>query len=98
VNYLGLTVLTEDPNRRDQPTHTADRSKVRIDSVTGPFTETEKAKAQKQKRPFSWYMETRAEIDLFRAFRAERKGKLVPFWLPTWHHDLVLSEDVLDAG
>jgi hypothetical protein len=98
VNYLGLTVLTEDPNRRDQPTHTADRSKVRIDSVTGPFSETEKGKAQKQHRPFSWYMETRAEIDLFRAFRAERKGKLVPFWLPTWHHDFVLAEDVLSTA
>lgn len=91
--YNGLTVLTEDPNRRESPSHAANRSKVRIDSVTGPFTEVEKGKAQRQSRPFSWFMESRAAIDAFRAFRAERMGRLVPFWIPTWHHDLVLALD-----
>jgi hypothetical protein len=89
--FLGLTVLTEDPNRRDDPTHTAERSKIRTDSVTGPFSELEKGFSQQQVRPFSWFMGSRADIDAFRAFREERKGRLVPFWIPTWHHDVILA-------
>lgn len=96
--YLGLTVLTEDPNRRDDPTHTARRSKIRTDSVTGPFLETEKGASQRQSRPFSWFMENRAAIDEFRAFLDERKGRLVPFWVPTWHNDLILSTEGLPAA
>lgn len=96
--YLGLTVLTEDPNRREDPSHTANRSKIRTDPITGPFTETEKGKAQRQVRPFSWYMEDRAAINDFRAFQAACKGRLTPFWVPTWHHDLVLASAGLPAS
>lgn len=96
--YLGLPVLLEDPNRREDPTHTARRSKLRVDSVTGPFTEVEKAKVQKQTRPFSWFMANRADIDAFRTFIDERKGRLVPFWIPTWHHDLRLAATGLSGS
>lgn len=95
--FLGLTVLTEDPNRRDDPAHAAHRSKIRTDSVTGPFSETEKGKAQRQVRSFSWFMENRVAINEFRSFRDACKGRLVPFWVPTWHHDLVLATDQLAA-
>lgn len=95
--YLDLTVLTEDPNRREDPQYTARRAKVRIDSVTGPFTEVEQSTSQRQLRPFSWYMGSRADINAFRAFLAERKGRLVPFWIPTWHHDLSLNAEALIA-
>lgn len=96
--FLGTPVLTEDPNRRDDPTHTATRSKIRTDSITGPFSEVEKARVQQQVRPFSWFMGSRADIDAFRAFREERKGRLVPFWIPTWHHDVILAVDGIAAN
>jgi hypothetical protein len=92
--YLGLNVLTEDPNRRDEPTHTASRSKVRIDSITGPFTEVEKGAAQRQSRPFSWYMDSRQAINEYRDFLSAQKGRLVPFWIPTWHHDIRSAGDI----
>lgn len=95
--YLGYDVLTEDPNRRTAPVHTVQRSKTRIDSLTGPFTEIVKGQSSRQVRPFSWYMATRAEIEAFRAFRRARLGRLVPFWVPTWQHDLRLALDVTDG-
>jgi hypothetical protein len=95
VIYLGSTVLTVDPNRRDLVNQTFDRSKFRIDSATGPFTEYDKALIGRQLRTFNWYMGTRAAINDYKAFLAERQGRLVPFWVPTWHHDLVLAADII---
>lgn len=92
--YAGYTVLTEDPNRRDAVTQQSNRTKTRIDSGTGPFTEVSPASVGRAVRSFNWYMDSRAAIDQFRAFMAERAGRLVPFWLPTWHHDLQLAGDV----
>jgi hypothetical protein len=93
--YNGLTVLTEDPNRRDDPTDQYNISKVRQDSGTGPFGELLKGSANRPMRPFSWYMPDRPAINAFRAFLAERTGRLVPFYVPTWHHDLVMTTDPL---
>lgn len=96
--YAGYDVLLEDPNRRDDPTHTVRRSKVRIDSLTGPFTEIVKGQSSRQVRPFSWFMESRAAINAFRSFRDARLGRLVPFWVPTWQNDLLLTADVADGA
>lgn len=96
--YAGFTVLTEDPNRRDAVTQQANRTKTRIDSQTGPFTEVSPAQAPRGVRTFNWFMPDRPSIDAFRAFMAERAGRFTPFWVPTWHHDLQLAGDVLSPA
>jgi hypothetical protein len=93
--YNGLTVLLEDPNRRDDPMDQYNITKVRQDSLTGPFNELIKGTANRPVRPFSWYMPDRAHITAFEAFLAERVGQLVPFYVPTWHHDLIMTTDPL---
>jgi hypothetical protein len=95
--FLGATVLTEDPNRSEDPSHTVKRSKIRIDSITGPFAEFTKGMSSRQGRPFSWYMENRAAINEFRAFLNERRGRFAPFWIPTWQHDFALTHDVTNG-
>lgn len=92
--YLGTTVLTEDPNRKEVPTHTLLLSKARNDSLTGAFSELVKAPVQQQTRPFNWFMGSRADIVAFETFRAARKGRLAPFWVPTWQHDLYLQSNI----
>lgn len=93
--YLGYTVLTEDPNRRDSIQRTYQRSKYRIDSGTGPFTEIDKSGVSRPARPFNWYQPDRTSINAFKTFMAERVGMLVPFWSPTWHHDIRITGDLL---
>lgn len=92
--YAGFTVLTEDPNRRDTVTQQANRTKTRIDSGTGPFTEVTPTAVGRGVRAFNWFMPNRGAIDSFRAFMAERAGRLVPFWVPTWHHDFQMATDM----
>lgn len=93
--FLGLTQLNEIPNRRDTVNQQVNRSTFRINSTTGAFTEYDKALIGRQVRTFDWYMPNRTSINAYRAFMAERQGRLVPFWVPTWHHDLKMSADVL---
>lgn len=91
--YNGVTVLTEDPNRREVPTHQSNKSKTRLDNLTGVFTEFIKGDANRNARPFSWFMDSRDSINAFLAFLDERKGRWAPFWVPTWHDDLMLASD-----
>jgi hypothetical protein len=37
------------------------------------------------------------EINAFRAFVEARKGACVPFWVPTWRRDAVVSSDISGA-
>lgn len=92
--YLGIPVLTEDPNRRDVPTHALNRSKLRADSVTGAFIEVVRSPAQQQVRPFSWFIGSRADLAAFRAFRNGQLGRLNTIWVPTWQHDVFLAADI----
>lgn len=92
--YLGTTVLTEDPNRRDTPTHTQVLSKTRQVNTTGPFNEIVKGGSIQQLRPFSWFLGSRADVTTFETFRDTNKGRLGRFWVPTWQHDLLLITNV----
>lgn len=92
--YLGYPVLTEDPNRRDIPSHILQLAKKRVVSETGAFAEVVKGIAQQQVRPFSWFIGSRADYNNFADFRNMTMGRLSPFWVPTWQHDLILKEEV----
>ena len=92
--YLGTMVLTEDPNRREAPTHTQLLSKTRQTNTTGAFNEITKGTTGQQLRPFSWFLGSRADITEFELFRDTVLGRLKPFWVPTWQHDLLLATPI----
>lgn len=96
--YLGTTVLTEDPNRRDPPSHTSLISKTRQVNTTGAFNETVKGAVNQQLRPFSWFLGSATDVGNLETFRTFCKGRLMPFWVPTWQHDLLLLADVVPGS
>lgn len=89
--YQGLTVLDIEPNRRVTPTPLYRRDKTRIGTPTSRFTEIDRGGQPNVSRRFSWLLDGWEEIEAARVFFAERKGRLVPFWVPTWHHDLRMT-------
>lgn len=93
--YLGYDVLEIEPNATVQREHTYTRSLARLDSRAGKLRVSDRSGvAVVEPTGFGWLMEGRTEIQAYLDFLAAQKGSLVPFWFPSWQHDLVMSVDL----
>lgn len=93
--YLGYDVLdTVDFNRRGAIDERIQRRFVSLDTETGTRTSDEHSPAPAPVRPFTWTAFGRAEIAELFAFLDARKGRAIPFWIPSYQHDLSLAEDL----
>ena len=93
--YLGYDVLEIEPNAGVQREHSYTRSLARLDSQAGKLRVTDRSGLPVvEPAGFGWLMEGRTEIQTYLDFLAAQKGSLVPFWCPSWQHDLVMSVDL----
>lgn len=98
MTYLGYDVLELNYNRRGAIEEQLDRDFVILDGKTGKRTADERAESPAAVRPFIWTADNRAEGAVMRAFLAARKGRAIPFWLPSYQWDLALAEDFLTSA
>lgn len=92
--YQGFDVLEVEPSRPDEGVNeTFTRSLQRLDSLTGKVRAVDRSGVPTVEwQPFQWFMDSRDAIQEFLDWRTARKGMLVPFWVPTWQHDLNLTQ------
>lgn len=93
--YLGFDVLELNYNRIGPIEDRHDRKFVLLDPLTGKRKPDEQSPAPAAVRPFTWTARGRDEQTVMRAFLEARKGRAIPFWLPSYQWDLELSEDVI---
>lgn len=94
MSYLGSDVLELNYNRVGAFEERVRRKFVLLSSKTGRRTADEQSPAPAAARPFTWTAIGRDEITAMRAFLDARRGRAVPFWLPSFQWDLALAEDV----
>lgn len=94
MSYLGFEVLELNYNRIGAFEERLRRKFVLLSSRTGRRIADEQAPASSAMRPFTWTAIGRGEIAAMRAFLDARKGRAVPFWLPSFQWDLALAADV----
>ncbi len=94
MSYLGFDVLELNYNRVGAFEERLRRKFVLLSSKTGRRIADEQAPAPAAFRPFIWTAIGRDEIAAMRAFLDARKGRAVPFWLPSFQWDLALAEDI----
>lgn len=95
MQAYGYDVLEVQPNTGQERDSTYTRLMTIFDSRTGPRKAEDRADVAVVKSSgFNWQLHGRREIEEFRAFLQARKGACVPFWVPTWQHDLVLAADI----
>lgn len=97
TSYLGFDVLEISPNARDPREDAFLRSVATFDPVLGRSVTRSRDAAPQGRRPLLWTCANRAEIVAFQAFLAARKGRLVPFWMPSRRQDLLLNQSVAAA-
>lgn len=96
-SYQGFDVLELNYNRIGRIEERVRRKFVLLDSVTGSRQTDEQSPAPAPTRPFSWLAFGREEIATMRSFLEDRKGRAVPFWLPSFQWDLSLNQDLDQA-
>lgn len=92
--YQGFDVLELNYNRIGRIEERVRRKFVLLDSQTGARQYDEHSPAPSPVRPFSWLAFGRSEIETMRDFLDARKGRAVPFWLPSFQWDLALNETI----
>lgn len=94
MSYLGYDVLELNYNRVGAFEERLKRKFVLLSSKTGRRIADEQAPVPATTRPFTWTAIGRDEITAMRSFLDARKGRAVPFWLPSFQWDLALAEDI----
>lgn len=93
--YKGFDVLELNYNRLGSFQERHRRKFVLLDSKTGLRHADEHSPAPAPARPFTWTAFGDAEIAAMRSFLDARKGRAIPFWLPSFQFDLSLAADVI---
>lgn len=92
--YLSFDVLVaDDPNLRDGIGESFERYGEMIDGGTGRRRFDDFAGVAIPRRTFSWFADGREGIADLRTFIMIRKGRLIPFWTPTYLADLQMTQD-----
>jgi len=94
VQVYGYDVFEIQPNTAEKDRLMSYGRTIRtVDAQTGRMKVFDRSGvAISTTKGFLWTLHGREEIAEFRAWFARRSGRLVPFWLPTWQHDLFLHQ------
>lgn len=95
--YQGYEVLTEEPDWSLEVGEAAERDWEAVDFEVGPVAYDAHTSAPEFSRPFHWLIKGRDGIARFLGFLEARKGRQVPFWLPTYARDLEQTQDAAAA-
>lgn len=99
TQYQGYDVLDQRVHDRQGKLEEQSRRRfVLLDNVTGKRQAYIPTAAPAPLRTFLWTCASRAEVAQLRAFLDARKGRAVPFWLPSYQQDLVLAADAANAA
>jgi len=96
--YLGTQVLTTEPNGTFDTPEQVDRKFVILDSQTGAIDTDDLAPAPAGTRSLLWTAFSRAAIFELEAFLEDRRGRTLPFWIPTWQSDLSLASNLASGA
>lgn len=91
TQYRGLDVLDLEPNGGQSNDTANRRSQQRLDPGPGRLIVIDRSGVPTlESKSIPFLLANRAEITAFRSFISNRKGRVVPFWNPTWQADLWL--------
>lgn len=90
--YQGLDVLEVEPNWYDDQSRTYKRILDVLDNGMAPAQVNDYTGRSFGGFSFQWWCGSRAEAAALRAFLDARRGRLVPFWMPSWIQDMRLAQ------
>lgn len=96
TTYRGFRVFDWRPDRATEPTSDWSRKLAELDYGGLPTVDDESGNPVLLRR-FSWLLHGRSAITTFRRWLAERRGRVTPFWIPSYQDDLRVTAPIASA-
>jgi hypothetical protein len=94
-SYAGFDVLPDEPDRGQDQSLIFERSLHHLHPGTGATAAWDRSGLPiVHRQAHRMLLDGREAIDRLRGFLARRRGRLVPFWWPTWQSDLQMSANL----
>jgi len=94
VSYQGHDVLLEAPNRVAPVAANFERLAEVVDGRTGLWAVDDPAEQSFQADSFVFLARDRAAVQWWREWLYHRRGRVVPFWMPSWQADLEMVGEI----
>jgi hypothetical protein len=98
VTYRNYPVLLTKGNYDTNVNFTIEQPVIRNDADTGIFSIEADQPAPDAGNDFAVILNGRESISTFLGWLDNRKGRLVPFWQPTWSKDMAVQQDIASAA
>lgn len=99
AQYLALDVLVDPLLMPSETRHRSlERQLWQFDPGLGPWSILAPGEYPLQTTEFRWRSWSKASAWALRKWLHRRAGRLLPVWIPSWRHDLVLAEPVTSDG
>lgn len=101
TTYTGLDVIELDVLTTRQIRNIADINNNELifrDNYSGKFSASIRRLFPSMEMEFELVLLDRDDVDEFKTFFDTRKGRRVPFYMPTWSEDIVMTDDYNPAG
>lgn len=92
--YLGYEILNQTSPSFEGVQKDNFRNISVMDSKTSKKILLDKSRVSYESRSFKWICFSKAEYKVLQEFILRRKGRLVPFWIPTYTNDLSLTSNI----
>lgn len=96
--YRGHDLLTAVPVVRPAPEGTLETAADEITPVAAPRMRVSRWATARSRRTVRLMVDGRPEVVALFAFLDARRGRLAPFWCPTWQADLALAADAASGA
>jgi hypothetical protein len=92
--YMGLPVMTVEPNRKESIDQVYEWAFGETDSNTGRRFRKSVMGRPSVRQKQTWWLKGRANKRVFRSFLERQRGAARTVWLPTFNNDMSLSRDI----
>ena len=96
TEVLDLTIL--DPNRASATDENTARKLAILDQLTGPVQMDPQAITPTPTSKILWTATSRAQAKLMADWIDARRGRAIPFWIPSYEADMNLAVDLASGG
>jgi hypothetical protein len=98
ASYLGLDVLTRQPNWIRPLDNTSNYAFDILDQITGAIQVDPTEDFPRIMRRYSWLLTDRASILAFRELLHRLRGQAKTLWIPSWHLDFTVIAPIPDSA
>lgn len=97
ATYQGFELLTKKHSRNEPTDDPIEREFDLLDGKLGATASYTPSVGPDRVQAFHWICRSRADVTALKSFMDRRRGRAIPFWVPSFQRDFILGADFVAA-